>query len=366
MSNLDTNDSYEQERLKRYEVMKTIFHKTDFELCNIPVPQGYKQSQTHVGVGVFKGDFLLTTSPYPAYSRPLWMVYLKAIIRKISGEKLFKPFIAEQWENPCLYISVDSGDGVPISFQLLQKTPLMPPPESYYGFPAYNSDPDLCVVDETLHVLNRTVFRVEKSQKGKQYKYFTQLFHIYGSIDNKRFKYRGTELLFETERNIVSPCITQYNGEYLLTELETNSYNDGESFTGLFMARSSSIDGFKYNPRWESVNVVSKGYLPWHMSLFQYDNVLYAIVACVKMGESHRCWQMLGKFSNDLTSLFIYQIPLTDLNSYRSAALVKDGIFILYNAVVKESFKGSKSVDGRDVIMAKMPFEHVIDVIERE
>lgn len=344
--------------------MDTVFRKSDFVLCDIPVPKGYKQSQTHVGISVVEGEYYLTTSPYPAYSRSRWIVYLEAAIRKLSRGKLLKPFVAEKWENPCLYIGLNSDDGIPTKFKLLRQTPLMLPPETYNGLPAYNSDPDLWVEGGTIHVLNRIVRRTEKSQKGRQYKYETQLFHIYGSVDNKIFKYKGTELLYESDRNLVSPCLIHYNGEYLLSELETNSYNDGNSFTGLFVAHSASIEGFKKNLQWEQVNVEGNGYLPWHMSMFQYKNKVYAIIACVKKGESHRCWQMLGRFSDDLTELFIYDTPLTDLNSYRSAALVNDGMFILYNAVVNESFKGSTSVDGRDVLMAKIPFDNLLDDIE--
>jgi len=344
--------------------MDYIFNRTDFILCDVPVPKGYKQSQTHVGIAVSEGDYYLTTSPYPAYDRSRWIVYLEAAIRKLSRGKLFKPFIAERWENPCLYIGSNGNGEIPTKFQLLRQAPLMPPPEPYNGFPAYNSDPDLCVVDDTIHVLNRIVYRTEKSQKGRQYKYETQLFHIYGSVDNRVFKYKGTELLFESDRNIISPCMIYHNGEYYLLELETNSYNDGKSFTGLFLARSSSIEGFKNNPRWEPVYVEGNGYLPWHMSMFQYKNEVYAIVACIKKGESHRCWLMLGKFTNDFSNLFIYPKPLTDYNSYRSAALVNEDMFILYTAVVKESVKGSNSVDGRDVLMAKKPFDQLLAAIE--
>ena len=85
-------------------------------------------------------------------------------------------------------------------------------------------------------------------------------------------------------------------------------------------------------------------------------------------GIGHRCWQMLGEFDDDLTYLKIYRTPLTDYASYRGAACVTDsGLFVLYSTTVHEKIKGSKSVDGRDVIMAKMPFNELLRMLkERE
>ena len=106
------------------------------------------------------------------------------------------------------------------------------------------------------------------------------------------------------------------------------------------------------------VAVESGHLLPWHMSLFSYDDKLYTIIACVEKGDkSKKIWQMFGEFSDDLSKLIVFPRPLTDYNSYRGAALVNEqGIFILYSTTVHEHILGSKSVDGRDVVMAHMPF----------
>ncbi len=137
--------------------METVFSKNDFVLCKVPVPKGYKQSQTHAGVAIHNGVFYLTTSPYPAYNKPIWKAYLEAGVRRLSGGRLCKPFIAEQWENPCLYVSVGEDNQKPSSFELMQSTPLMMTPDSINGLPAYNSDPDLFIENGVLHVLNRVV-----------------------------------------------------------------------------------------------------------------------------------------------------------------------------------------------------------------
>ena len=340
--------------------MPPYFKKTDFVICDIPVPYGYKQSQTHVGVAYHNGYVYLTSSPYPSIKRPLWLLYFMAGIRKLTFGHLFKPFIAEQWENPCIYIGDEKRESLPIHFKLLQDTPLMSLPVSENGLPAYNSDPDLFIEKNTIHVLNRSVYREIQSDRIHPYKYITRIFHIYGLIDNNQFLHQGTQLLFESQRNMISPCLIRYQGEYIMTELETYSYNDGNSFDGLFIAHSPSIDDFKFDINWEPVLVESRGYLPWHMSLFENENHLYAIVACIKKGEKQRCWQMFGEFSEDLKKLHIYQMPLTDYKSYRSSALVLNGQFVLYNSVVSERIKGSKSVDGRDVLMTNSSFKNLI------
>ena len=73
---------------------------------------------------------------------------------------------------------------------------------------------------------------------------------------------------------------------------------------------------------------------------------------------------MLGEFNQDLSCLKIYQTPLTDYSSYRGAACVnKNGEFVLYNTTVHEKIAGSKSVDGRDVIMAHMQFDKLLGII---
>ena len=99
---------------------------------------------------------------------------------------------------------------------------------------------------------------------------------------------------------------------------------------------------------------------PWHISLFQYDEVMYAIIACVRQGESHRCWQVLGEFSKDLSMLTIYQTPLTDYKSYRCSAYVdKTGEFLLYTSTVGENINGGESVDGREILFAHVKFSEL-------
>lgn len=346
--------------------MKTIFQKDDFLLCNVPVPEGYKQSQTHSGIAIHEKTFYLSSSPYPSGGETRYIAYLRSILNRL-GLNILKPFVPEAWENPCLYIqSKEEINDFPTSFRLLQKTPLMPPPEPYYGLPAFNSDPDIFIENDTIHILNRQTYRTKLCPGESLNKYRNRIYHIYGKIDNKRFYYLGTELLIDTEDMVCSPCLTKIGGKYILTELETNTYNEGDNFKGLFLATSDSISGFQRFDDWKRVEVKSGDYLPWHMSLFSYNEKLYTIIACVKSGVSHRLWQLLGEFSSDLSCLKIFQTPLTDYKSYRGAATVDcKGEFVLYSTTVREKLVGGRSVDGREIIMAHAPFGDVLNKVKQ-
>lgn len=73
----------------------TIFRKDEFELCEVPVPEGYPQSQTHCGVICVDGSYILSTSPYPVPKRSKWLVYIMAVLKKISFG-IYNPFMSER------------------------------------------------------------------------------------------------------------------------------------------------------------------------------------------------------------------------------------------------------------------------------
>ena len=343
--------------------MDTVFKKSDFQLCSVPVPKGYPQSQTHAGVAWAGGLVLLTSSPFPSIKSSKWRVYLHAALRKATGGLLFNGERAESFENPCIY---SSNDGV--SFRLMQSRPLMEAPDEYYGLPAFNSDPDIFVEEGNISVLNRAIYRTKLTPGRHRDEYDIRIYLIRGKLDEGRFKYLSTQLVMETTDLIVSPCLTRFRGNYVFTSLWTNCYNDGESFEGLRLLQSDTIDGLFKKGCWQTVMVDTEKWIPWHMSVFTYEDSLYAVVACVERGNGgHRCWQMLGKFDDDLERLKIYKTPLTDYKSYRGAAYVDgNGLFVLYNTTVHEKIKGSKAVDGRDIIMATMPFAQLLNTIEEK
>ncbi len=341
-----------------------VFEKKQFVLCDVPVPHGYPQSQTHCGVAMHNGRVLMTTSPYPEIKLSTIKYYYRAVLNKartfLSMDLLPS---AESYENPCIYISDD--DGCSTCFKLMQKRPLMECPDAYYGYPSYNSDPDIFVEKDNVFILNRAVYRTKVGNKRDDIKYNIRLYLITGIVDRDKFRLQKIELLRDDfERKIISPCLTKYKGRYVLFELETESYNDGKTFEGLFYKSFDNLEKVTEDVEWKKIEVESGDYLPWHMSVFSNEGLLYAVVACIKKGTGHRCYQMLGRFSEDLKVLKIYKTPLTDYMSYRSSAIVKDEHFLLYNAVVREKVKGSKSVDGRDILMAKMNFSLLIQTLE--
>lgn len=339
-------------------MMESVFKKSDFLLCDVPVPKGYPQSQTHCTIKQYNGDYYLTTSPYPAISRPKWKGYLFAILKRISLGRINKLYIGEDFENPCIYKGEISGQAdYPVIFRLLEGSPLMEKPDDLYGLGSYCSDPDLYIENDMFYILNRS--SVRKSNTGDAYKdYETKVYLIEGKPSDGIFIISNTHYLYDSLD--ASPCIAKYNNDCYLLSLESTSYNTGAPCKALNVRKREGTIYEWSNP---SEIQLDKGcWEPWHMSVFSYDSKLYAIVACVEKGVGKRCWQILGEFNEDLSCLKLFQKPLTDYCSYRSSAVVTEkGEFVLYNTTVREKIKGSKSVDGREVLMAHKPFSQLIE-----
>lgn len=338
--------------------MDIIFKKSDFRLCDVPVPKGYPQSQTHAGISVYNGEFFLTTSPYPAVRRKTIKTYLRAALNRLFGK-----VTADSYENPCIYVGVNDGSVPANRFSALTKNPLMETPYSYYGLPSYNSDPDIFIEKNNVYVLNRVVHRRPLKEGG--FNYDCRLFLIKGKLLNGKYRYMGTSVLLD-DVEFGSPSLIKYRDRYVLFSITSSCYNDGNNTFLMTKSYSDTVEGFNNNSNRESIEVDILGFTPWHMSVFAYEGVCYAVVACVKHGECRRCWQMLGVFNEDLSSLKIYKTPLTDYNSYRgSACVTENGDFVLYSTTVDENIKGSKSVDGRDVIVAHLPFVVLLERIKK-
>lgn len=341
---------------------KPIFDRKDFTLCSVPVPRGYPQSQTHSGIALHNGRYYLTTSPYPERKYTRWQFYPRYILRKLTNERLFPN--GDFYENPCLYVG-EKGDinEVPVNFHPITPFPLANTPNRLNGLPAYNSDPDIFVEKDTFYLLNRTVYRKKMQKHG--YESETHIHLLSGKLNGDSMQILTDDLIKVWDKPYVSPCLTKFGEQYLFTYLDTCSALDAQTFDGLFIQRINCIEAVKGDSDTEQVEVISHELLPWHMSLFQYENKLYTIIACVKRGDvTCKILQMFGEFNDDLSELHIYQTPLTDYNSYRGAACVQPGgMLVLYTTTVHEKVPGSKSVDGRDILMASMPFDSFLDKI---
>ena len=339
----------------------TVFRASDFQLCVVPVPDGYPQSQTHAGVARIGERTILVSSPFPNIKRDRFHTYLRVGMRKLTFGYLFNGKPGEYYENPCIYINADHS--LPSTeFRLLQSRPLMEPLDPFYGLPAYNSDPDVFIEGNTIYVLNRCIYRTRLTPERKRDEYDIRIFLIMGLLIDGKYKYISTNLFKETTDLIVSPCLIRYKDKYIYMNLGSNSYNDGATFEGLRYISSDRIDDLSKNEDWKDIHVDAKEWLPWHMSLFIYNEKLYTVIACIKRGLPHRCYQMLGVFDDDLNNLTIFPKPLTDIPSYRGSAYVDEkGTLVLYNTTVYEKIKGGKSVDGREVIMTHAPFAQVLE-----
>ena len=229
--------------------MDIIFRKKSFSICRVNVPKGYPQSQTHAGVSIYNNEVYLTTSPYPNPLRNKWIVYLYAIIKKITLGKLNLLYAGETYENPCIYKGTTIiTDDIPRDFILLNGSPLMNTPNNKYGLGAYCSDPDLYIDKDTFYILNRTSYR--KSKTGVPYKdYETSVWLIKGKPLCDEFKTESITNMFNEGE--ASPCLTHYRNKYIYFCLDSNSYNTGEPCKNLYMRESNII-----NSDWSNRNIV--------------------------------------------------------------------------------------------------------------
>lgn len=338
-----------------------VFKKNCFTLCTVPVPKGYPQSQTHCGISQYDGLWYMTTSPFPTIQHSKLNNYLRIVLNKLS----ISLKRADRFENPCLYIG-DTNQDIPTNFYLVGKDALMKTPAQPQGGYAYNSDPDLFIEEGVGYILNRTAYCHRRA--GGVSAHSMKLHLIKGNVDRDAFEIVSVNTIGEwNSSTIVSHCLTKYKGSYYLMYLDTISALDGKSYGGLFYKRANTIEGLK-DADVKQIKTISGNLLPWHMSLFQHKGILYTIIACVEKGIAKgKVWQMLGEFSEDLSSFSIYNTPLTDYCSYRgSATITPDGEFVLYTPTWNEKVSGSNSVDGKDILMARMPFADLLNAIKNE
>lgn len=336
--------------------MEAIFKEKDFIICEVPVPKGYPQSQTHAGVAISRDRIYLTSSPYPK----IRYNFLQRIYRKcmhIITNNIFPPCYGDAQENPMLYWG-NRRNGPATAFKPYLGNPLANTPPKLFGYKSYNSDPDVYVENGIVHVLNRECFMT-----GGAYNYWVRIYLMMFAETENGVKYLCSKIILEEPNKNLSPCIIKWRNTYYLLSLETLSYNTGDTECHVILRESLNIDGIFENKR--EIQISGGNYVPWHLSVFKHNNMLFAIVACVKAGSSKRLYQMLGKFDENLNKLVIYQRPLIDIPSYRGAAYVsEEGEFILYSTTDSYYVSGSKSVDGKDIIMMRIPFERLLTQLE--
>jgi hypothetical protein len=358
---------------------RSLFHKNDFKICNVPVPDGYPQSQTHAGIAYVQEklggySYWLTSSPFPNKKTSKLILMLKIVLKRYLFQNDIKRTNytntnikrkGEDFENPMLYFANEDESGMcPVNFIPFENNPLMDKPDDIYGGGTYCSDPDIFIENSNIYILNRETYRRYYYPETNTYGPFLRINFIVGSLVNNKFVIKSIDSKFTDNDLACSPCFLKYKEKYRYMYLVTNSYNDGLICEKMVVRSDNTIEG-KFEDK-KNINIEGGKYIPWHFSVFNYKEKLFAIVACVIKGKKGRCYQMLGEFDDSLDNLFIYQTPLTDLKSYRGAAFVReDGVFVLYSTTVHEKIKDSKSVDGRDIIMAYKPFNTLLKEIKQ-
>ena len=340
-------------------LIEPIFQEADLTLCEVPVPKGYPQSQTHSGVVACNDRVYLTTSPYPQIRCGRMKSHIRALILRLTKGEWPKIY-GDNCENPMLYWG-DNGNDSPITFTPFKGNPFINIPPSLYGYPAFNSDPDIYQENDNLYVINREYIR-NYSPDGDIGDVLTRIDMVKFRATDKGAEYVRSQIIKEEHYSITSPCIAKYDGKYRLIYVDTQSYNEANADCHLYYESSDDIEG-SYSNKVE-IEIESGDYVPWHLSVFQYEGRLYAVVACVYDGKPQRLYQMLGVFDEKLSILNIYQRPLISIPSYRGGAYVsEEGRFILYSTTDKYMMAGSKSVDGKDVVLANIDFKTLLKEI---
>lgn len=336
-----------------------IFKEEDLTLCEVPVPNGYPQSQTHSGVVAYSGRVFLTTSPFPQIRCSKLKSHFRALSLRLT-KGMWPPIYGDNCENPMLYWG-EKGSDAPISFTPFKGNPFINIPPSLYGYPAFNSDPDIFREGNKLYVLNREYIR-NYPPGGNIGDVLTRLDMVTFRITDKGADYERCQIIKEEHYSITSPCLAKWNGKYRLIYVDTQSYNEAGADCHLYYESSEDIHG-TYSNRIE-ICIDGGDYTPWHLSVFQHKGQMYAVVACVYKGEPQRLYQMLGVFKDDLSKLTIFQRPLISIPSYRGSAYISEGgEFILYSTTDKYPLSSSKSVDGKDVVLVKMNFKTLLKEI---
>lgn len=208
-------------------MIEPIFSKEDFKLCYVPAPKGYPQSQTHSGVIDHNGRVYLTTSPFPNIKAAnIRFRYIKGALRRLSRNKLFRIIPGEYYENPCLYIA-DKDDKT--AFSPIYSNPLIIKPDNKYGLAAYNSDPDISVIDGEVYILNRQYFRRPDAEP------IINIQLIRGNLNEEGYTLVGIETIYEGIKQVISPSMCKVGDKNVFCYIDTRSVNNVKQFSGIYL-----------------------------------------------------------------------------------------------------------------------------------
>lgn len=311
---------------------RIVLGSQKFTFCNIPVPAGYSQSQTHPSILYFPNKWhgythVLATTPYP-----------KADIR---------------CENPCLYYAADENS--PTVFIPNQNNPIVPPPLEKTAF---NSDPCLYFENNRLYLLNR---RCEQTPNLRE-------IEVCYSDDGKNFSKPET-IITESANNkeLLSPSIIKYDNTKRIYFLNGDSgIRKNGKCTGIDIYEGTSFEkaDFKHINTGYFLNSEETGIEPWHFDLFQHNNKLY-MVLCGRNKHQKGIRKQMNTYlavSDDYRNFFIFETPLVKLlKTYRPTAYLdeKKVLHLFFSIVGRVAFDKSD----RTIALTSFDFEDLLKKI---
>lgn len=332
-----------------------IFKVSDLELCSIPLPAGYPLSWTHPSIeysqnGIGGYNYFLGQTPYP------------------SG--------ADVYENPMIYRANARVDNKPpINWIAFPNNPLQEDPQSTLGGIGYNADIDLIIDNGVLYSTCRPYLTrynlngapiqrtwVNSQAINSQFTEATEPIDLYDNYSNNYWGYGNTL------PTLVSPAFIRVGDKIRSYHLITTSYNADKTrmrqlviMEGTDMITPNNFTFKKFG------SVLGRDLEPWHIDVFKYQNKYYAIVVCTDMTRTPTSGygaQMLA-VSEDGENFRIYPRPLTTASSYRGTAFVReDGLFCMYTSTVAKIIPQQTSIDGRDIFLASMEFENLLELLQ--
>jgi len=307
-------DSLKKITLDSFKNLQSLFTARQIKWCVVPVPNSvFMQSQTHPSI-------VYTKKKWNGYS--LWL-----------GTTPY-PRGKDKFENPCIYYSDVEPDGN-YKFTPILNNPILDNPNFEHAF---NSDVELILLHDTLfslvrECLGRKYFRDIKVQNSTDGQTWSKPIHVYSEADTK-------------DRDLISPAIIQHNGKLYIYHLNGNSGNSPTGkCTSLEILEGTSLTNpdFKFYGFGNFVNKSDVHIEPWHMDLFEHNNILYMLFCGRDLMRPATLITYIA-YSTDYVNFTIVPKPLIDcINTYRPTGYVEAGFLNLFCSGV-----GYYAPDGSD------------------
>ncbi|MDP4201567.1 MAG: hypothetical protein Q8861_02645 [Bacteroidota bacterium] len=313
--------------------LEPIFKLNDLKWCNIPVPKGYRQSQTHPSIiynreGWNGYNVWLATTPYP------------------STDAFY--------ENPCIYYSNYENNILNTNFHSISTNPIDKIDIRGSG---YNADPDIFLDGTALYC-------IEKKQLTSDRKYH---YMIQSSLNGQ--EWTTPKELFNsnlTGCEMVSPAIIKYKNKYRIYGAYSDALKENGIFHNLIILESNSLQ----NPNFKLINKPEfklKGSIElWHLDLFEYNNILYMVLCGKNTNFSTTFLSTYLAYSVDYTNFHIFPRPLfSDIYSYRPSAFVDNqGKLNLLISTMDAKHKVF-SIDGNEIGYTSSSFSKLIQSLNK-